>query len=72
MREETEPGILPYSYHKLSQDRVMIVHPAGAKLTKRRSDIERSLDGGEIVLRPLSKHERLMLKEALKVFENGE
>lgn len=68
IKDETQPAILPYSYRKVSDNTVLIVHPAGARIRKNRFEIERRLDGTEINLRPLSKHERVMFEEALKVF----
>lgn len=64
---ETKPCILPYTYHKLPEDRVMIIGPNGLRLIYNRSHVERILQGDEYPLRDLSSHERIMWETALTV-----
>lgn len=68
MIPETQPCILPYTFHHLPNDRVLIIHPSGARLCKTKSQIETILREG-YPERPLTSHETIMLEDALKALE---
>jgi hypothetical protein len=68
MLPDTLKNVLPYDFHKLPGDRIMIVHPAGVKYTACKAEVQHKLETG-IPLRDLSSHERMMWETALKVLE---
>lgn len=69
MIPETKPCILPYTYHRLPQNRIMIIHPAGAKIIRTKTQVEQVLSGEAYPERDLTSHERIMWEQALKVIE---
>jgi hypothetical protein len=67
MTTDTVQHQLPYKFFKLIKDRVMIVHPEGAKIILEKWQIINRLEMGKSgEFRELSSHEVLMLETALK------
>jgi len=70
MINETQPCILPYTYHKLSGNRVLIINPEGVRVKYSKWYVLRVLSGEEYPERDLSSHERMMWERALKEIES--
>lgn len=69
MSPDTQKSVLPYQFYVYPNNRVQIVHPAGAKLMLTKAQILHKLSGEDAPMRHLSSHETLMLEIALAKLE---